>query len=501
MTKILLVDDEDFIRQGMRCTIPWEENDLEVLEASNGQEALELALEHRPDIVLADIQMPLMGGLELAKRLGVLLPQTKVIILTAYGNTDNLMSAIDVKVSGFLVKSADSKKILDTVLKVKRELDVQKTQAQKLNQIQGIFNENQTLIKSTLVSRFLNNQISFSHFSKKGAQLDIKLQHSPLGLAIIKCNCSDEKYILGQFLQHFQEYSPICFFSQPKTLTILLDASQKPLTAPLLEQILPNLTPLILGNFIAVMCPIQSYEELPMAFKILLDTLEHCFWNTARPYTMLTPQVQISPQSPLEPYNYERAIIKAIMGKNPSDISIAFSSYYQYMKTHQATRQAFLDSVLRLLVLISSMLEEDVDIKKMKELILETETPEETLDLVSSLTTPIPHGSSFHSQISSALNYMQEHFTQDLYLEDVAKAVYLSPGYLCRIFKSETGYSFKEYLHKLRIEKAQQLIRETDHKYYEIAELVGYKNYKYFSSYFSKITGCSAKEYRISTLG
>ena len=73
---------------------------------------------------------------------------------------------------------------------------------------------------------------------------------------------------------------------------------------------------------------------------------------------------------------------------------------------------------------------------------------------------------------------MKAHFSGDLYLDDVAKAVFLSPGYLCRIFKSETGYSFKEYLHKLRIEKAQQLILDTDYKYYEIAEMVGYKNYK-----------------------
>ena len=104
MTKILLVDDEDFIRQGMLYTIPWEENDLEVMEASTGQEALDLAIRIKPDIVLADIQMPVMSGLELARRLGTLLPETRVIILTAYGNTDNLINAIDVKVSAFLVK-------------------------------------------------------------------------------------------------------------------------------------------------------------------------------------------------------------------------------------------------------------------------------------------------------------------------------------------------------------------------------------------------------------
>ena len=90
---------------------------------------------------------------------------------------------------------------------------------------------------------------------------------------------------------------------------------------------------------------------------------------------------------------------------------------------------------------------------------------------------------------------MKEHFTEDLHLEDVANAVFLSPGYLCRIFKRETTHSFTEYLHILRIEKAKELIEKTDYKYYEIAEKVGYKNYKYFSAYFNKIAGCSAKNY------
>lgn len=170
------------------------------------------------------------------------------------------------------------------------------------------------------------------------------------------------------------------------------------------------------------------------------------------------------------------------------------------MKTQKASRSIFLDSVLRTIVLISSVMEEEIPVEKMKELIHEAETPEEILILVESLANVNPQESASHSQIVIALNYMQEHFMEDLYLEDVAKAAYLSPGYLCRIFKNETGYSFKEYLHKLRIEKAQQLIRDTDHRYYEIAELVGYKNYKYFSSYFSKIVGCTAKEYRLSTL-
>lgn len=106
---------------------------------------------------------------------------------------------------------------------------------------------------------------------------------------------------------------------------------------------------------------------------------------------------------------------------------------------------------------------------------------------------------SFKAQmpwIVDALSYINLHYDEDIMLNDVAQAISLSAGYLSRVFKSETGYSFKEYIHRVRIEKAKELIASTNMKYYEIAEKVGYKEYKYFATYFNKLCGCSAKEYR-----
>lgn len=181
-----------------------------------------------------------------------------------------------------------------------------------------------------------------------------------------------------------------------------------------------------------------------------------------------------------------------------SELQILFEDYYNFMKTHQALRQDFLDSALRLIIYASSTSKDDLNINEFERLIQEAETPREVLDLVASLFFPAPSEkeTDFTLQIRDAISYMQENFREDLRLEDVAKIVYLSPGYFCRVFKKATGSSFKEYLHQLRIEKAKELILQTDYKYYEIAEMVGYKNYKYFSSYFNKITGYSAREYR-----
>ncbi|MBS6677887.1 MAG: response regulator [Clostridiales bacterium] len=494
--KILLVDDEDFIRKGMCYTIPWEDYDLEVSEASNGAEALDIALRTHPDIVLTDISMPVMDGFELTRRLNQTLPDTKVLILTAYDTLDNLKEAIDVQVSGFLVKNADSQEILDTVLKLKGEIEEEHKRQKKMNQVQEIFNENQMLIKSTLLYRFLKKEISFSHFSKKCGDLSIQLDRVPVALALIQCSFTEEKYILGQLLSNFREYAPLCFLAENHIAVLILDTSVKSFTASDMDQVLPSIQPFVFGNFIAVMTDIQAYQDLPPAFQILQQILSYCFWNTEVPYTMTAPDEVFESVEKLTPYEYEKNIMKALVSGRNEQVTSLLNDYYNFMKNHRARRQDFLDSALRLIIFASSMSKDEININEYERLIHEAETPQEVLELISSLFLPAPSEKDSASQIQAAIDYMEKNFQEDLHLEDVAKVVYLSPGYFCRLFKKVTGYSFKDYFHRLRIEKAKELIDHTDYKYYTIAEMVGYKNYKYFSSYFSKIAGCSAREYR-----
>lgn len=138
----------------------------------------------------------------------------------------------------------------------------------------------------------------------------------------------------------------------------------------------------------------------------------------------------------------------------------------------------------------------DTDIDTLVSSVCGLESPEEILEALKSLINPPNTQDSQKPQITAALNFMYENYDKDLRLEDVAQQICLSVGYLSRIFKTETGYSFTECLHRIRIEKAKELILHTNLKYYEIAEKVGYKDYKYFSAYFNKLCGCSAKEYK-----
>ena len=164
------------------------------------------------------------------------------------------------------------------------------------------------------------------------------------------------------------------------------------------------------------------------------------------------------------------------------------------MQSMLVPKKYFFESVRRILLLLYTLgyIAESSISAIMEALELCEVAKEASALLLDSLSEP---KTASPASFDSALAYIAEHYAEDMKLEDVANAVYLSPGYLSRIFRQNCGYSFKEWVHKVRIEKAQELLKTGNYKYYEIAELVGYKDYKYFAAYFSKYTGCSASSF------
>ncbi len=497
MLKILIADDEPFIRQGIRTTIPWEKYGMEIVgEASNGKSALKLAIQLLPDIVIADISMPVMTGLELAAQLGELLPDTRVIILTAHGTTDNYTGAFQSKVSRFVLKSANSSIILENVLEVKKEIEKDRRQNQSYQQLSNILSENQHLIESTLFSRLLRNRITPEAFLEKARKMEIPLMSSSYAMILAKCLSRDDWQTIIAFQNAFSAYHPFSFFVEGNLLLVLLNIEQKGVTEQELARILPEIKPYVLGNQLACMNYISEVDDFSISYHSLCNRLNDCFWNTDWEYSIITQAYTLPSKDGDDILNYEKAVISAALCHNTPQAEHALQHYYDYCKTHSLSQKDFWDSIKRLLLLLTSINSSDTDLEFLMSSIYEMECPQDILELVKSFLNSVPLTDSQKPQITAALNYISENYDKDLRLSDVSRRIFLSEGYLSRIFKAETGYSFTEWLHHVRIEKAKELIAHSDLKYYEIAEKVGYKDYKYFSAYFNKLCGCSAKEYK-----
>lgn len=497
MIKILLVDDEAFIRQGIRYTIPWEKYGMEIVgEAANGEDGLKLAIQLSPDIVFADIQMPIMSGIELARKLNEYLPRTKVIILSAYGNTENFTRAIEVKVNSFVLKNADSSKILEAALRAKDAILEENAAYGRQALMQTIYKENQHLIISALFARFLKNEIPLNTFQKKAEKLDIPLPGPCYSMLLARCVTNDDWLVYNHFVQAFQELEPLIFFMEDGKFVTILNVGGQGLSKEVKDKMLANLKPYIFGNSMVLMNRIESLEELSFAYALLDRALDACFWNTEWEYTEVVPTDIFPSIGPSEIQDSESKVISAVLSRNAAHIEQAIQEYAEFMRQNAVSRSCFLESVNRIIVLMEAVMERQNGARKTAEIVAETETPEEVIELMLSLAKPNLETDYKNVLFAAALDYISQNYNKDLKLTDVAKAVYISTGYLSRIFKSETGYSFKEWVNRIRIEKAKELILNSDLKYYEIAELVGYKDYKYFSAYFSKLCGVSAKEYK-----
>lgn len=496
MIKLLIVDDEAFIRQGIRTTIPWHTHDIEVAgEASNGRDALKLALQLQPDIVLADIQMPVMNGLELAKQLNDLLPRTKVIILSAYGNTENFTSAIETKVSRFVLKNANAADILNSVLQVKEEILKTQENYTSYMHINHIYEENQHLIKSTLLIRYLTRGLSLGDFTSKIKLSDLDLSGPQYTMLLTECSSSNDWLIINAFKNAYSKYRPFAFFIKEHQLVLILNMEGE-IGDEEMQRILPEIQPYICSSQLALMNRIEAFAEFPMAYESLVNCLDYCFWNTGKEYTLITPTYTFRIPEKYNLPSYEKQIISALLDDHTDSVNGIIQQYYEFCQANCVPKSIFLDSVNRLLLLISAVVPEDINVEESSVFLSELETPYEIIEYIKTLAKPSTVLKSQMPQIADTLAYINENYNKDLRLEDVAKEVALSVGYLSRIFKAETGYSFKEWINRVRIEKAKKLITTTDLKYYEVAERVGYKDYKYFAAYFNKFCNCSAKEYK-----
>ncbi|OBZ14983.1 hypothetical protein A8L34_13970 [Bacillus sp. FJAT-27264] len=501
MIKILLVDDEAFIRQGIRHTIPWEEHGMEIVgEAANGEDGLKMAIQLAPDIVFTDIQMPVMNGLELARKLNAYLPRTKVIILSAYGNTENFTSAIEVKVSSFVLKNADSTKILESALRVKDSILEEHEARGQEAVIQTIYKENQQLIKSDLFAKFLKKEIPLESFQKKADNLELSLPGPSYSLLLADCTTRDHWIVYNLFSQAFTGLQSFVFFIDTTRLVAVLNTPAEGLTDEMMAKAIPCLKPHILGNSLAVINRVESLAQLTEGYTTLGKALDTCFWNADKEYTTVNLGDTFPENGLGETHLYESKIISSVLSKNPASIEQAILNYFSFARQNAISRSRFLESANRIVVLMEAVMERPSEAHKLVEIIAETETPDEMIEMMLSLAKPANDSDYKNTHFFAALDYINCNYDKDLKLADVAKAAYLSTGYLSRIFKNETGYSFKEWINRVRIEKAKELILNSDLKYYEIAERVGYKDYKYFSAYFNKLCGISAKEYKIQNI-
>lgn len=482
MLKVMIVDNESAIRKGLVHCIHWGDLGCEIAaQADDGMMALEQIPVIQPNIVISDIRMPGMDGLELAEIIARDHPGIKVIILTGYPDFAYAQRAIQYHVVDFVLKPMTVENLTNAIEKAKAAIAEDRSSQDLQEKLSTTSARNielqQSMLLHDLIHRVACSQL---YVLNRLAQLKMDLRsYFVLKLHITSLSeeaLTEEEY--NEYLNQSQEILSDCLSSYQHyyiargtqdCFVVICAAGEAPITALCREavNIVGSLAHFLL--FIGIsncndnpICLADAADEAAQAVRFTVFTPDH-------PVTHFAELSSFPQQLTDEIFEMLSALKSAMELQFPgmAGHSLEGGSISSLKRIMETNSIAEMESCTRALV-------------------------QQTQDMAQSSAASADH------IVSSVQAYISAHYGEQLSLDQLAQQFYLSSSYLSRLFKRETGTTLTTYLQNVRIEAAKNLLRTTALKSYEVAERVGINDPVYFSRIFKKITGLKPKDYRHS---
>ncbi|SHD76193.1 response regulator transcription factor [Schnuerera ultunensis] len=509
---ILIVDDDLLIRNWLSLFLnQLKEYEINLYEASDGVEALEICNANPIDLVITDIKMPRLNGIELINLLKKDFPKIRYCVLSSYDDFDYVKVALKAGALDYILKAEMkvedlSQLLAKTVNDFKFEKIVNRGesgQLQKINSYKNLFND-YIAGKNNLTQQELLEKLD------KGLRLN--------NLCIVVFKIKSNKNIniskvsdicINTFVG--ENISAICFPLDYKHFVLMYNCSSNILEdqneeyVKLISIFNNNLIKYLntsLAESINIIC--KDYDNLKDKFNEVLKVIEFKNYygisfsesNTNCNQQPNRAKLIRSIQNSLDFAYYEKAVNTLL-----HYLDTAHSNYLPPSKIKSsivAAMNLFLMSDI-VIEYDSKKLYEELD--NIINTLLGSVTREEVryttrlfcnryLNYVNSIASKIS------PSIQEAVDFINANYTNKITLEDVANHVYLNSSYLSQLFKKEMDISFGDYLKDLRIKKAKILIKETDKTMNDIAEELGFSSQNYFTKVFKKSTGLSPSEYK-----
>ncbi len=503
MKKVLIVDDEYLVRLGLRTSFPWALHGFEIVgEAGNGEEALRIFDALAPDILLTDIRMPVMDGIELIRRIKARKPELYVIILTNYDEFSYAQMAIHLGAAQYILKSnLDEQTILNAL---RLAVDRIETQPGRHDDAQLEYAVRQTLPHRALpVPEF-------------GPELYERL--APGDYVATACRCAlgcltDETraafYKTCRAMLESACAAPLIVSSEENDMLLIAligrmedDAQAMQLRAEVRAAIV-NLRQYYEVELRAGFSRTWPRERLSAMLAQAYGALERCFFSVQNDCEW-SENAPVRPSHLVRYHQLEDLIRAGEWEPLKAELSRVFAGLRDAQNLDTANSCCIeMMSIARQIACGSASLgPEFLRQKQLETLRLPAFDHISAMEIYimdiyrSMLNLLSGRGRHYSSIVTAAINYIRAHYAQTISLGDVADSIEVSKSYLSLLFKQETGINFSKYLLDYRIERARQLLAQPTIRIYEIAERVGFMNPYYFSKVFRECTGMSCREYR-----
>ena len=532
MYKVLLVDDETLIREAISENIQWEEMGFSFMGAcENGKQAIEAIEKEQPDLLLTDINMPFVDGMELTKFVYENYPDTKVIIISGFDEFEYAKNAVKYQVLEYILKPITPMEFSETLLRVKKMFDERKENQRDMKKIRSAYVSNLPMVQGRYLHNLLNGTVDYSKLQDKQEELRLNLDANCYNTALVEgdnlepftsqyANVKDELALFAIYNITAEliasENCGIAFQGIDEKTAILFMGDEEEMLKLKIKQILPKIHQAIeeflqIQVTIAVGKTVPRLEELPDSFAKTKSALEYKFMLGGNQTIEAEEYEEIRNSAKhVDIFEWASQIATTIRTNKIEEIAQRIEQFIEQVKTSYVNKNRSFVYVQNLVLSVINLLELPEELEEeiygqernfMKQ-IYECENLDEielrlrgTFRYICNLMSN-QRDSYGKRQAMMALEYIEKNYADStVSLNSVCTALAMSTSYFSSIFKNYTGETFIESLTKKRMEKAKILLEQGNLKTYEIAEAVGYSDAHYFSVAFKKMVGKTPTEY------
>lgn len=511
MYKVVVVEDDKIIRRGICQAIPWEQNGFVVAgEASDGELALELIEREQPHVVISDINMPFLNGLDMVRQLKDKTPDTRFIFLTGYEDFTYAQQAIQLKAFDYLLKPVDTSVLLQKAIEAAAEWEEAAEKEKRITSSMPILQQK--------FFRKIENDDAELDIEKELADLKVELEGAFYSILLINYTYVSEDHSLflkEQLVQkashYFDEGKSHVLHVADNEYAILLsfdegDRQKNKFAEGLFNELINEETvTMTLGRTYANLFEIShSYIEARMAMD-----MRHIM-GTGKLFS-IEDTVAKSEKSDSQFQYLESKVAVQIKQGVPEKVQETLDQFIESVVENKSISLTDLKIfTLKYMTMLFFEIEkwnkEEVKSFNSSEMFKEVMEMDTLADMMGVIRRLIQRwaelmyqkeDNDYKSHVDLAIQYMKENYgDSNLTLQKVAKLIHVSTPYLSNLFKLEKGFNFGDYLLELRMKKAMELLRVENLKNYEVAEQVGYSNPQYFSICFKKYTSYTPAEYK-----
>ena len=533
MIKVFLVEDEIIIRNGIKNSIDWEMHGYDFVgEASDGELALPMILEKKPDIVITDIKMPFMDGLELSEQVKKALPDTKIMILSGYNEFDYAKMAIKIGVTDYLLKPISSEKLLEAINKVAEEIKKEQSEKEQMNQYAREMQENKEKDKFQFFNQVFAGSLPFGECLEQGKQLGMEISAEGYCVVLFKVIMTEHPMDYDEDIVNAAEEIEKMGEQTEKLLWfrrgvegwgfIVQGAVGDELTARL-EKLQENLEKFLekyknLEYFGGIGSQVGRFSEIKKSYNDANRAFAERFSRNLSQFVMYSEVHKVQVQDEVEMHRLgtmaenRKMLERFLKTGTENEIESFMDAYFdavgeQNLQSMMLRQYIVMDTFISIQSLGNNLniAKEDIerelgDVREVSQYVQDLCATKKYLeDLVRRMIQlrEQASGRRYSEIIEQARDYIgQNYMSEDISLNQVAASVNISPSYFSSLFSQEVGSTFVEYLTGVRMEKAKELLMCSDKRTSDIGYEVGYKDSHYFSYIFKKTQGCSPKEFR-----